>query len=743
MPLKNNPGCDCCDDVNNCCQTITVKPLPLRTVDILTGLASYDDTTWNSSYVSGISGTDNTVPANTTVTIAVPIGCTDYVVDVEVLDDAGQHSSTSEQGLFIKVGDCLQASNEIPSVVPSSFWSASTINDKIQWPITYSQHDCRVFERDYFNSTYTTITRPFYGDFYAAYRFAEIFTSAAMESTVAAYRAPPYRFDTSTSLFNQCSTLRHPHDAGGMTVQITIRTGANAVEIGMIKVYAGHRLCSSITSLSDVPLSEVCNLDLSDNDTADNPWFTVKNCQSFITNNGDDYLTSSKSGPVQTSSGCASPTCTYDYTANLDISAWNGLYSWRTMKSDLFSYYQYDYSDGAFRSVDQPFETAPLTSYANASAGDIATLNSHLDKLLNQNWTHSDRLIDWRQYLYQEVDLSDELAIDHSLTITGSCNIVASSQATIDADLNAVRDRFPYPSTGFLFMETIADVSALCTSTPTFCTGWSQQTYDSISYSTGSAGATYARPLMPEGEFAASDYGVKKTYGLLDSHAFPAAGQTQSISDDHSFVLSPYSVTQQSGCFLSYSFNGYDYDVSNQATIGKIPTYGENDNGGSYEYTRIGGKGFDNIPTRDYHLQNLSLYINSESSTFTAATGLVMQYTAINSSQTRPDYSTCGCPCTASELYSDDLFSINNPCVKYHRWMQFTDGTDTWYCKWVITYTGLPSPPTYWTFLFRRKSDCKEIEFTEVSSTLPNTTRKITKTKTNSSSDTLSVDVFG
>ena len=120
-----------------------------------------------------------------------------------------------------------------------------------------------------------------------------------------------------------------------------------------------------------------------------------------------------------------------------------------------------------------------------------------------------------------------------------------------------------------------------------------------------------------------------------------------------------------------------------------------------------------------------------------------MNYTAVNFSTTRPDYATCGCACTASELFQDDMIGIpifpSGFCGYYHRWMEFTDGTDTWYVKWFNTY---PFNLTNWQFLFRRASDCKEIEFTGVSNALPSTSGSVTKTATNSNSDTLSIDVL-
>jgi len=70
--------------------------------------------------------------------------------------------------------------------------------------------------------------------------------------------------------------------------------------------------------------------------------------------------------------------------------------------------------------------------------------------------------------------------------------------------------------------------------------------------------------------------------------------------------------------------------------------------------------------------------------------------------------------------------------------MEFTDGTDTWYVKW-NQVSGFPST---WTFLFRRESDCKEIEFTGVSSTLPSTVNSVQKTSTNTNGDTLSIEVY-
>jgi len=243
---------------------------------------------------------------------------------------------------------------------------------------------------------------------------------------------------------------------------------------------------------------------------------------------------------------------------------------------------------------------------------------------------------------------------------------------------------------------------------------------------------------MPRGEFSSS-YGVENFWSLSGSFVYPAASNSAAVSRDLSFTRAAYNDTTGNACYDTYSFSAIDVDVSEDATITKIPTYDESDSSGATEYQRIGGIGYEFIPTRDLHLQNLSLYIADESATFTATNGLVMLYTAINSTSYRPDYATCGCPCTASELYYDDLFTLGTSCVSYHRWMEFSDGTDTWYVKWESVY-GFPLYT--WTFLFRRKSDCKEIEFTGVSSSLPSTTNRVNKTATNGNSDTLSIDVL-
>ena len=733
MAIKHSPGCQCCGGVTTCCETIEVKPLPTRTV--VGGVASYSDTTWNSSYVTGISGTDNTVPANTTVTINVPIGCTDYVVDVEVLDDNGELTTSSDPGLFIKVGDCLQASNELPPVTPSSFWDGSTVSDDIQWPLIYSQHDCRTLERDSFNLTKTTITRPFYGDFYAAYRFAEVFNSAAMESRVVAYRAPPWRSDASTDKADQASTMRLPHDAGGLTVQITIQTGGSPVEIGVIKVYSGHRACTAISSLDDVPITEDCNLDLDDYPTAQNPWYTVTNPASYIVNNGATSQTANKTGPILSSGGCSDPACDYDYSASLDMSFWTGNISWVLRKAAGHAYYEYDSSDPI---VGQYGIGVPAAAYSDATTADATALDGYITKVGDHSWTHSDRLIDWRAYAYAEPDLDgDNYTISHSLSVTGTCDVVASSQATIDAILDTRRDDRIYPSGGPLFLSMPSSTSAPCFG-PVFCPGDPQVQHDNIGFQLGSTGRRHCRPLMPRGEFSSS-YGVENFWSLSGSFVYPAASNSAAVSKDLSFTRAAYNDTTGNACYDTYSFSAIDVDVSEDATITKIPTYDESDSSGATEYQRIGGIGYEFIPTRDLHLQNLSLYIADESATFTATNGLVMLYTAINSSSYRPDYATCGCPCTASELYYDDLFTLGTSCVSYHRWMEFSDGTDTWYVKWESVY-GFPLYT--WTFLFRRKSDCKEIEFTGVSSSLPSTTNRVNKTATNGNSDTLSIDVL-
>ena len=737
MAIRRSPGCGCCvAGVTTCCQTTTVKPLPVRTVDG-GGNVSYSDTEWDSSYVTGISGTDNTVPANTTVTISVPIGCTDYVVDIEVLDDSGQNSSSSDSGLFIKVGDCLQASNELPAITPSSFWSGSTISDPIQWPIIYSQHDCRTLERDSFDVLKSSVTRPYYGDFYAAYRFSEVFTSAAMQSTVAAYRAPPWRSDTTTDKADQASSMRLPHDAGGLTVQITIATGNTAVEIGVIEVHSGHRSCTAISSLADVPTAENCNLDLDDYPTNDNPWYTVTNPSSYITNNGSSPQTVNKTGPVLSSGTCSDPACDYDYSASLDMTFWNGNVSWVLNRAANYAYYEYDYAGSI---SGQPGLGVPISAYSTATSSEATSLDGYVSKVTSHSWTHADRLVDWRAYIYSEPDLDgDNYSISHSLSVTGSCNVVASPQADIDTILDSFRYTRIYPSGGPLYLNTYVDSSTPCIFNPRFCAGDAQVEYDSISLGpSGAVAIRYCRPLMPKGQFSSS-YGVTNTWNLSGSFVYPAAGSSASVSKSSSFVRSAYSDTVGNSCYDTYSYSLIDVDLSEDATITKIPSYDATDSSGSYEYQRIGGIGYEFIPIRDGHLANLSLYINDESTTFSATSGVVMNYTAINQSSYRPDYATCGCPCTASELYYDDLFTINSSCVQYHRWMEFSDGTDTWYVKWTSVY----GFPVYtWTFFFRRASDCKEIEFTGVSSTLPSTTNRITKTSTNSNSDTLSIDVL-
>lgn len=709
MAIKHSPGCGCCvAGVTTCCQTTTVKPLPLRTANPGGG-ASYSDTEWDSSYVTGISGTDNTVPANTTVTISVPIGCTDYAVDVEVLDDAGQNVTDGSPGLRIKVGDCLQAQNYLGT-------QTSPQSDVYEWPTIISQHDADTVGRDTFDGI-GNITRPFYGDDYIAYRFYEVFHNAAMNSGIASFRHPPYRFDVSTDAADSVNTRRLPHDAGGLTVQITIETGSYPVEIGLIQVHAGHISCSTITSLAGLPVEQVCD---------SVPVYTVTDPSSFITNNGPTVSTFYSDGDVVPNiyavPSCSSTSCTFDYTGSLDISIWTGNHSWYLKRDPSAGYGFFDFS-------------------TEATAAQTTELIAYLSKCVSHSWSHADVLVDSRMFRWHEALLDcDQMSISHSLTINGSCNIVEASQTAIDADLNVVHDNYCVPSGGPLTIQlagqgpcgTIPNAPMF----PYWCPGQSQLTWNNIFYRTGVAYQRELKVINTESE-------IETFFNLAPTFAYPNAGTSANPERDYSFTRSAFNGNYTNVCgatnSIDYGYNAMSIDVTEDATITKIPEYSETD----LVYTMQGGRGsgfyVEPLATRDKHLQSLSLYISDETSTFTSANGTVMIPTAVDYSGTRPDYATCGCPCTASTIYSDDLFTTGSPvCVYWHRWMEFTDGTDTWYVKWNQVF-GFPST---WTFLFRRESDCKEIEFTGVSSTLPFTVNSVQKTSTNGNGDTLSIEVY-
>lgn len=719
MPFKNNPGCSCCEDVDlGCCQTIDIKPMPTRTVN--GSVVTYSDTAWDATYVSGISGTDNTVPANTTVTISVPVGCTDYVVDVEVLDDAGQHVTNSSPGLTIKVGDCLQASN-VNRATNSVELDYGTSTDTIQNPTIFSQHDVDTVERDSADLSGNPI-RPFYGDYYSAYRFFEIFHAAHMRSGINSYRNPKWRSDVTPQINGQVESLRLPPDAGGLTIQVTIETGSQAVEIGKVTIYSGHHNCTVITALDDVPLGGPVCPDVR---------YTVTDPSSYIVNNGASTQTSSKSGSVQPNGFCAVPTCSYTYSTSFNFSQWTGNHNW-----DL-----YFYDLGAYNIPPG------VTFYDDGSAATTSQQNAllaYLGKCVSHQWSHSDRLVDWRLFEWVEPELNaSTYSISHSLSITGTCNIVAESQANITAYLDTIRDKRILPSQGPLFVEQPGYIPYSACHEPTFCTGDPQTVYSGISYNpfpSYTAPPRSCKPVMLETS-GLSEPNVKDFWNLSSSFTYPAAKATATPSRTFSFVRSAVTNATNPICSFTYSHNLVDVDVSDEATITKIPFYIESD----FNATLLGGNHFYIASTRDNHLKNLELYIASESSTFTATNGIVMQYTAINLSTNRPDYATCNCPCTASELFNDDIIKLNKGtsppvlCARYHRWMEFTDGTDTWYVKWFTTY---PHDISDWQFLFRRASDCKEISFTGVSNALPSSTGSVTKTGSNSNSDTMSIDVL-
>ena len=709
---RRNPQC-CCEPAG-CCETITVKPLPLRTVGV-GGVVSYSDTAWDASYVSGVSGTDNTIPANTTVTISVPIGCTDYAVDVEVLYDAGQSVTDGSPGLRIKVGDCLQAENYLGL-------ATSPASDDYEWPTIISQHDADTVERDTFDGL-GNISRPFYGDQYVAYRFYETFHNAAMNSGIASFIQPPYRFDVSTLAGESVNTRRLPHDAGGLTVRITIETGSDAVEIGFIQVHAGHVGCTSISSLTGLPTDQVCD---------SVPVYTVTDPDSFITNNGPSVSTIFADGDVIAESSTLYPSCSnscsFDYDAELDISIWTGNHAWNLIRDPLIPY-------GSFSSTLTDATTAQSTE-----------LSAYLTKVASHNWTHGDVLIDHRMFKWYEPELDcDLLSLTHTLSITGTCNITASNQAALDSELDTYRNDYCTPSGGPLTLNGYFGapcINAFRISFPHWCNGFSAYDYGPGSFynAISFTSISRARRNIPVID---TEPNIETFFDLAPAFTYPNAASSATAERDYSFTRSASSSTITNVCgdtnSITYGNNAMDIDVTEDATITKIPEYSETD----LVYTMQGGQGsgFYTHPlaTRDKHLQSLSLYIADESATFTASIGTVMIPTAVDYSGTRPDYATCGCPCTASTIYSDDLYTTGSPiCVYWHRWMEFTNGTDTWYCRWEQVF-GFPAT---WTFLFRRASDCKEIEFTGVSATVPSTANSVQKTSTNANSDTLSITVY-
>lgn len=717
MPFKNNPGCSCC---GGCCEVKVVKPLPLRTA-IPGGGASYSDTEWNASYVSGIIGTDNTVPANTTVTISVPIGCTDYAVDVEVLNDAGQDVSDGSPGLRIKVGDCLQAQNYLQT-------QTSSQGDVYEWPTVISQHDADTVQRDTFDF-YGNINRPFYGDQYIAYRFYEVFHNAAMNSGIGSFINPPFRSDAATNpTGNLVNTRRLPHDAGGLTVQITIETGTSPVEIGLIQVHAGHISCSTISSLSLLPTDQICD---------SVPIYTVTDLDSFITNNGESVSSIFADGDVIAESGFLFPncfnSCSFDYDAELDISIWTGNHAWNLIRDPLIPY------------------GSPSGTLTNATGAQSTELNTYLAKVASHGWSHGDVLIDHRMFTWYEPELDcDQLSLTHTLSITGTCGITASNQAVLDSELDFFRDDHCTPSAGPLTLQGFFSAPCLNAgrmSFPRWCNGYSAYTYGPGSVYNPIAFAPFSksRRTIPVIDTQSN---IETFFDLAPAFTYPNASSSATAERDYSFTRSAASNTITNVCgdtnSITHGYNAMDIDVTEGATISKIPEYSETD----LVYTMQGGRGIgtnvEPLATRDRHLQNLSLYIDDELSTFTAAIGTVMLPTAVDYIATRPDYATCGCPCTASTIYSDDLLETGSPvCVYWHRWMEFTGTTtlgttDTWYVKWDEV---LGSPNT-WSFIFRRDSDCKEIEFTGVSSTLPSVTGSVQKTSTNANGDILSIEVY-
>ena len=715
MPVKHSPGCTCCG-VTSCCDTFVVKPLPTRTVD--GSVVTYSDTEWNSQYVTGMTGTDNTVPANTTVTIEVPIGCTDYVVDVEVLDDNGSNV-TSADGLRIKVGDCLQAECDFEY---GHSYPTYTQQD-VQWPTLISQHAVETAERDTVDGL-GNVTRPFYGDFYAAYRFFEKFYSAAMSSGVFAFRAPDYRSDTSTAIMNgSVSTRRISHDAGGLTVKITIETGSQAVEIGLIRVNSGHISCSNFTSLTNVPTQEEC---------VDSPLYVIEDPASVIVNNGASSISVSADGDV-IGQGCGVfanyPLCTFDYDATLNISQWSGNYVW----------------DVKYDNVD-------------ATVAQASALSSYLSKCKSHSWLHSDALVNWKRYKYVESEVdSSSYSLSHTMSITGTCNIVATSQSRVNTHLNGRKDNQVIPRYGMLTLVLGATntytgqtgcLTAVIPYLPEYCNNDSQLLYENLGLN-GLNSNLSPQTLDP----IANELHIASKFNLPSGYAWPNAKQSKTTERLYEFYQASSSNSATDVCLsaeqidegktnsVSWTSTGWDVDVTHEADITKIADYSDTDP----NYTFLGGRGeLEPLAVRDQHLRNLSLYISDEDVTFEATDSSIMNYTAVNYSTNRPDYATCGCACTASELYLEDLYRLNltyafaptDGCATNHRWLQFTDGTDTWYAKW--QKVGSSS----WTFLFRRDSDCKEIEFTGVSNAIPDTTNKVTKTKTNASGDTLSVDVF-
>lgn len=697
MPFKNNPGCNCCEPDPGCCQVIDVKPLPTMTV--VDGVATYSDTTWNGSYVTGVSGTDNTVPANTTLTINVPIGCTDYVVDVEVLDDKSNALTGWGNGMRIKVGDCLQAECDKPAV------------SGVQDPTIISQHEVAYVDRDYAGTGLVG-----YGDNYMTYRFSELFTHGTMISKVRGDAAPDYRSGYYGGGINDVYTSRHPHDAQGLTVQITIETKDDDIEIGLVRVTSGHRMCSEIADLNITP-TELCQTVFESSQL-----YTVRDPMTELTSVSGglqrQYVkTGSEVGEFDLPGCETNLDCSYEYTVTFGFDHFDGAYPWQLV-----------WDGGAL------------------PAGRAAEIDTYLQKCTLHNWQHNDRLYDWTSYLWKETQLDTNFTLTSSLTITGDCDIVVPSAADEITHMENFVSNYLYPSNGIPFFGDLTDCASTCQYDMRYCGATVPQVYRSWGLSGNPPTEQYKSiDLITSRASVASVFTTPSTW--------PQAKSSIGVIKTTTLSQTAYTDVDQDGagdscCYYDTTvYTGYEVTRVEDCVAGKIAMYNPQDDSADYpdyQYQYIGGDdwfGLDHgIPTRDKQLSALSLYIADEDITFEAETGLVMRYTKANTTTYRPDYETCNCDCTADELYLGDLTNIGSgypPCNYFHRMMQFSDGSETWYLWWSLNEV---YPYDKINVYLRRLSDCKEIEFLNISDrTWPDTSGSVTKTGSNSDGDTISV----
>ena len=694
MALQNNPGCDCCDEPADCCQVIDVKPLP--TLTEVGGVATYNDTAWDAQYVSGVEGTDNTVPANTTVTINVPIGCTDYVVDIEVLDDASDALTGWGEGLRIKVGDCLQVESERPA------------QSGVQNPTLISQHVVDYVDRDSSGS----LTQ--YGDNYITYRFSELFTRATMISQLSGTTSPSYRTNYSGGGSNEVFTSRLPHDAQGLTVQITIETKDDAVEIGLIRVTSGHRMCNEITDLSITP-TELCNTVIPDYEL-----YTVREPVSELElqsgSLGRSYVKSGTVGESQFIPPCIRHDCDYEYSVDFTFDHYTGLYAWVL------------HWDGG---------TLP--------AGRSTEVDTYLTKCTTHSWQHGDKLIDWTAYEWREAPLTPNFTIETSITIDGDCNIVVPSADDETTNASNFWANYLYPSNGVPGLGDATQETNNCLLDLIYCGDDALGETDPKVYRSYILGSTTA--FRKTIDLIVTRSTVDNSFGTPTTR--PQAGSTVIPIKTTDYQRSAFTDTGGDCNFDTTVYTGYHVTNREDCVAGKIPMYNPRDESTdypAYKYSFIGGEELqgldDGIPTRDKQLSALSLFLNDEGETFEAETGLVMRYTQANLASYRPDYDTCGCDCTADELYIDDMTTIFNTggsgnCNYFHRIMQFSDGSETWYIWWTLNQV---SPYDKINVYLRRRSDCKEVEFLNISDrTWPDTSGAVTKTGSNTDGDTISI----